>query len=527
MGGSHERIKLNNNEIKRLYIEKQQTIEDIRKIFNVNYGTIKLRLIKMGIQLRNASESQKIVMNRPEVKKNISKASIKSSPQRMATCIEKYGSPVAANNSDLRKQWEDNYIQKHNIEWNKDPKRKQKSQETCMNKYQVKNGSQSDNARNKIKQNRWINKSEEELNKIQDKSKFTYFKNHSSEKIKKILEYCDLELLDDFKGMTKQHKYKCKKCHNIFKLSFNTIKQGNKCSICNPPQYQRSSKLEKEILAFLKTITNTKIIENSRQIIPPQELDLYLPEMNTAIEFDGLWYHSEGSPNYISPSYHLQKTIECLKKEIHLIHIFEDEWVFKKQITMERLKNILNINNKQRIHARQCIIQQIDIKIKNKFLNKYHIQGTDKSSIKLGAFYKNELVSVMTFSKGNIAKGNKAKEYIWELNRFCSNCNYHIPGIASKLLTYFKRNFKWIEIYSYADRRWSNGNLYNKLGFNLQHITKPNYWYIKGLNRIHRFNLRKKSNEPKDIPEWALRNKDGYYRIWDCGNLKFNLVNQH
>jgi len=133
----------------------------------------------------------------------------------------------------------------------------------------------------------------------------------------------------------------------------------------------------------------------------------------------------------------------------------------------------------------------------------------------------------MTFSHGNISKGSKKTEYVWELSRFCIKIGYHIPGISGKLLSYFKKNFKWKEIFSYADRRWSDGDVYYKLGFNLNSITKPNYWYTKdGTKRIHRFNLRKKEEEPSNIPEWVLRLQEGYYRIWDCGNLKFSMINK-
>jgi len=132
----------------------------------------------------------------------------------------------------------------------------------------------------------------------------------------------------------------------------------------------------------------------------------------------------------------------------------------------------------------------------------------------------------MTFSVGNISKGSKSIEGIWELNRFCSNSKYHIPGIAGKLLKYFERNYEWKEIFSYADIRWSTGNLYYQLGFELEKTTEIGYWYVKNFNRIHRFNLRKTKDEPKDIPEWKLRNEQGYYRIWDCGKLKFNKLNK-
>ena len=165
----------------------------------------------------------------------------------------------------------------------------------------------------------------------------------------------------------------------------------------------------------------------------------------------------------------------------------------------------------------------MDSNEKNDFLKKFHIQGEDRSTIKLGAFYNNELVSVMTFSYGNIAKGSKKQDKVWELSRFCSDYNYKIPGIASKLLTYFKKNYDWEVIFSYADRRWSNGNLYEKLGFTFSHFSKPNYWDIKGINRIHRFNLRKKPNEPTYLTEVELRRIEGYNRIFDCGNIKYVL----
>jgi len=278
-------------------------------------------------------------------------------------------------------------------------------------------------------------------------------------------------------------------------------------------------------------INKDKIKSNCRNLIKNPntnrflEIDIYIPYKKIAFEFDGLYWHSELKSN--DPvNNHLQKTNLCKEKGIQLIHIFEDEWIFKKEIVKSRLKQILRINqNVVRIHARKCEIKEIEPKVKNEFLEKFHIQGKDASKIKLGAFYDNELISVMTFGKGNISKGSKAIEGIWELNRFCSNNNYHIPGIAGKLLSHFKKNYEWKEIFSYADRRWSTGNLYYKLGFELDHITNPNYWYLKGFERIHRFNLRKTKDEPKDIPEWILRQKEGYLRIWDCGNLKFSTKN--
>ena len=135
----------------------------------------------------------------------------------------------------------------------------------------------------------------------------------------------------------------------------------------------------------------------------------------------------------------------------------------------------------------------------------------------------------MTFRKLNIAKGSKSEINTYELDRFCSNYNFRVVGIASKLLKYFINNYNPIKIISYADRRWSDGNLYKRLGFNFVHNTDPNYWYITENGRIHRFNFRKSELNKKlehfdpNLTEYQNMLNNGYCRIWDCGNMKFEL----
>jgi hypothetical protein len=128
-----------------------------------------------------------------------------------------------------------------------------------------------------------------------------------------------------------------------------------------------SSKFEDEIENFLIN-NNIETKRNSRKVISPKELDIFISEYKIAIEFNGLYWHSEISGGK-DKNYHLNKTEECKKRNIQLIHIFEDEYDNKKNIIEHKLKHILNISKAPRIYARKCTIKEIDASTKNKFLN--------------------------------------------------------------------------------------------------------------------------------------------------------------
>ena len=129
----------------------------------------------------------------------------------------------------------------------------------------------------------------------------------------------------------------------------------------------------------------------------------------------------------------------------------------------------------------------------------------------------------MTFGKCRFNK-----KYEWELLRFCNKLGYHIPGGASKLLTYFERTYKPKSLISYADRRWSQGKLYRALGFNLDHVSEPNYWYFNNIFSLES-RIKYQKHKLKDILEKFDPNltevenmiMNGYHRIFDCGNLVF------
>jgi len=324
---------------------------------------------------------------------------------------------------------------------------------------------------------------------------------------------------------------KCNTCFHVFEYTHqifypSRLNLTNKlCPVCNPRE-TFSSHGEREIMEFIKTIYQGNIVANDREQLGGKEIDIYIPEFKLGIEFTGLYWHAENQNS--SNKHLLWKYQFALKNGIRLITIFEDEWNNKQEIVKSRIKGILG-KCANRIFARNCIIKQIENpKIKREFLEKNHIQGNDQPTFSFGLFYNDELVSIMTFKKTNIVKGGDGVQ--WELSRFCSKLDFLVVGGASKLLKHFKNiNKNNVEIISYADVRWSNGNLYKKLGFTFEHVSSPSYWYTNDYKvRHHRSKFMKhiivkKFNEDPSKSEWEIMKDNGYDRIWDCGTSKWLL----
>lgn len=332
--------------------------------------------------------------------------------------------------------------------------------------------------------------------------------------------------LHDYVNTTTKVKIICPK-HGVFEMTPANHLQGQGCPTCglvftNP---------EKEIIELIKSILGqeTEVLIHSRQIINPFELDIFIPSINLAIEYNGLIWHSEKfSEDYKIK--HLRKLNICNEKGIRLIQIFEDEWIYKKEIVVSRIKSILGKYDNV-IYARKCEIKNVDYDVAAKFLNENHLQGFCHSKIQYGLYYNNELISVMTF--GHTRQMKKYNEYYnktFELLRFAVKQNTIVIGGASKLLNHFIKNNDFNEIVSYADKRWSQGNLYFNLGFEHTHDSKPNYFYVDGKIRKNRFNYRKsnlvKKGYDKTKSEHEIMKELGFYRIYDCGTMVFKLNNK-
>lgn len=325
---------------------------------------------------------------------------------------------------------------------------------------------------------------------------------------------------DSYKGSHARLGYYCTICNSqVTQLAYSHENLSNGCPNC------KSTKGEREIRSFVEEQLDIYPITNDRKTLKNRELDFYFPDRKFAIEFNGTYYHSEIAGK-THPNYHLDKLHRCEEIGINLIQIFEDEWKYKKGICESMIRNRLGKTAKK-IYARRCTIKEIQHEDKNNFLHNNHIQGEDQSRIKLGLFANDELVSVMTFA---VPRYDKSLE--WELSRFCNKLDTNVVGGASKLLSYFIKNYNPKSIISYADRRWSSGGLYETLGFTQVRVSAPRYFYMHKngyLIREHRSNYTKDRIKKKfpdaDLTktEWELMQEYQYDRIWDCGMLVYTL----
>jgi len=283
------------------------------------------------------------------------------------------------------------------------------------------------------------------------------------------------------------------------------------------PQQFPVAKNEKEIGDFLETL-GVQVVRNTRSIIAPQELDIYLPDYKIAIEHCGLYWHSSAhKPSH----YHKNKLIACNSAGVRLITLFEDEWQFNSNLVKQKLTHILNKSTQPSVAARKCAVDLCVSSVdKRLFLDTNHIQGDGPGSINIGLWYDNALVAIMCFiNKGSVAV----------LNRFATSCI--LPGGFQRLLAAFVKTYsQFTTIESFADLRWSEGRVYSASGFELVSTIPPDYYWVKGLLREHKFNFRhsrlKARFENYDAAKTEVQNcnANGWLQLYDCGKQKWNLT---
>ena len=265
---------------------------------------------------------------------------------------------------------------------------------------------------------------------------------------------------------------------------------------------------------------------NTRKVISPYELDIYIPENKFAIEFNGSYWHSEAVLDVKEArNKHISKTKLCREKGIRLFHIFEYQWETRSKQLLNFIRTILS-KNVIKVAGRKCEVSSDECK---GFIEANHIQGYGQGTKKyFNLVYEGKVVASMTASKHH-RQGADSRSIV--LNRLCFDSGVNVQGGSSKLFKYFR---EWAvgegydKIISWSDNCWTEGNIYGVLGFDLVREYDPDYfyWNIKSKKYLSK-QSQKKSNSgcPKDITEREWSINKGLFRIYDTGKRlwEYNL----
>lgn len=449
------------------------------------------------------------------------------------TLIEKYGVDNAMKCKEIKEKAENTLFEKYNVKVPmQNEKIKNKQHETMKDLYGSEHALQIDEFKQVVLDN-FLNKSVEEKKDIIEKRENTVLENYGAKNIRQteylknkinkltILKYSkDVEIINI---ENKIYTIKCNCGHTIdidyhnfyYRLNY----KSEICTICNPLNSKKSG-AEFLFRQYIENIYKSEILVNKR-FLNKKEIDVYLPDLKIAFEYNGLYWHNElNKPN----NYHLNKTEECEKMGIQLIHIWEDDWLYKNDIIKSIIKQKIGLTD-NKIYARKTKIVILSNKEIRNFLNTNHLQGYVSGNINLGLKYNDELVSLMTFGKKRIFMNSTSIEGEYELLRFCNKLDTTVIGGASKLFNYFIKNYEYKSILTYADRCISKGDLYLNLGFKYIGKSEPNYYYIVDDKRENRFKYRKdilvKNGYDSNLSEHDIMLEREIFRIYNAGNLKF------
>jgi len=466
----------------------------------------KTMLIKYGVEHNSKSEEsnnkkKQTCLERYNVEYSTQSKIMKSKSKQ--TWLKRYGVENPSQMNDFAEKSKKTFLKNYGVD---NPMKleviKEKTKQTCLDRYGV----------DCIGKSKFISHKTSETNR-----KIFYNKLLNSDRLKDLVTPSFNS--KEYKGTLNYsiYSWKCTKCKTEFEDNINNGKIP-RCPTCYPKLVSGTSQAEQEVLEFVKQYYPN--VENpNRTILDGKHIDIYIPEIKLGVEYNGLYWHSELAGNK-EPRYHQNKTLLAKEKGIQLIQIFEDEWFNKQDIVKSIILNKMS-KSPVKIYARKCIIKSVENKEAKQFLFDNHLQS-EINGIHIGLYFESELVSMITMGKSRF---NKSIDY--EILRFCNKLNTSVTGGLSKLLKHFKKLNPNSSIITYADARYGEGKGYESCGFKFKELTNPNYFYLENNSRESRMKYQKykldKLLEVFDstLTEWQNMQLNGFDRIWDCGNYKY------
>lgn len=269
--------------------------------------------------------------------------------------------------------------------------------------------------------------------------------------------------------------------------------KNDRCPNCNP----MGSKSQHEIADFVQSF-QFLVGRNVKGLIGKFELDIFVPQKKLAIEFNGLYYHNENAGK--GSWYHDNKTIKCQQLGITLLHVFEDEWLYKQEIIKSMIKHRLGVTS-QKIDARKCLVKKMSTEERKLFFDSNHIDGDSRAKQSYCLKHNGVIVAAISFKK-SIQKNYKNSI---EIVRACSILNTSVRGWFSKLIKHIKchaEKLNFDKIISFVDTRYQHKT--NRLKeWKFITDTIPKFWWTENHIRLTQLNK-----------EQIMSQK--YSKIWGC-----------
>lgn len=446
------------------------------------------------------------------VKTNLKKYGVKWSSQdpvirekQKKTCRKKYGVDSPLQSDQVRSQIKDSLLERHGVTTPfLSTNIQEKARETWRQKYGADNPS----------------KNKEVQNKIASSIRKKYGANTYAEAVNLSQEA--LLVLSD-KDQVESYLQQYGNVLAASKIGIDVTSFYRRLRSLGLEHYinRRSSQAESIIAATLDKL-GLFYERNSRRIIPPKEVDFYLPEYNLAIEVNGIYWHS--SANQPDPKYHHNKWLGCREKGVTLLSYTDTEIYEKLNIIAAKLRYMASVNKKV-IGARQCKVSAISKEDEFQFLDDYHLQGRLYSRHgSLGAYYNGKLVAVLNWAL--------RPKYL-EITRYASDLSLgaSFPGLFSKMVKAMLRQTEYAgDVVSFSDNDHSNGNMYRQSGFIEVAVLGPTYWYTNDFVLLENRQKYMKSKIQKQFgidvsqqTEKELMEDLGYARYYDSGKIKWVL----
>ena len=282
---------------------------------------------------------------------------------------------------------------------------------------------------------------------------------------------------------------------------------GSGCPKCS----KSVSAGEVEVLDVIKkTVPDLEVIHGDREAIGKQ-LDIYIPSLRIAVEFNGLYWHRHGSPSI--PVYEKMKM--CTEAGIDMYVVWEHNWRDRREIVEKWLINLLGRREGGSVGARKCSVVQLSHTDASQFLDNNHVQGSSSGSLRIGLRYEDSIVAVAVF---------KRYGRTLTLERYATSVG--VPGGFTKLISWVDANMDFDSMRTFADRCVSKGSMYESTGWTHVGDLPPDYSYLVSNTLRHKFNYRLDSFRKSGTlvyedgkSERELAEMNGLFRVYDAGKM--------